>query len=245
MIGHTVRLCLLDGFQLLVGNRPVALPVQAQRLLVLLALWPGRSRSALAGTLWGDVPEARAQAYLRNAIWRVRLASDAVLQCSRHSVGLDPAVALDLDAARRAARAVLDRRPAPGPDLIALLDRDLLPSWDEDWLVVERERQRQLRLHALEALSDALCRAGHYPDAIAAALAAVRAEPLRESAQRGLIVAHLAEGNVCEAVRQFDGYRRMLAVDLGIVPGRALAALVRDALQPAGGLGPPAYAAGR
>lgn len=221
------------------------MPVQAQRLLVLLAVRSAQSRSALAGTLWADVSESRAHAYLRNAVWRVRLASDAVLQCSRHSVGLDPAVSLDLDAARRGARAVLDRQPAAErADLIGLLDHDLMPTWDEEWLLVERERQRQLRLHALEALSDALCRAGRYPDAIAAALAAVRAEPLRESAQRGLIVAHLAEANVCEAVRQFDGYRRLLAGDLGIAPGRALAALVRDALQPAGGPALPAYAAG-
>jgi DNA-binding SARP family transcriptional activator len=242
MTGSTaVRLRLLGGFHLLLGGRPAAVPVQAQRLLALLALRPAQCRSALAGTLWGDVPESRAQANLRNAAWRVRLCSDAVLQCSRHSLGLDPAVTLDLDAARRGARGVLDGQPATAsPELIGLLDHDLLPSWDEEWLVVERERQRQLRLHALEALSDALRRAGRYPDAIAAALAAVRAEPLRESAQRGLIVAHLAEGNVCEAVRQFDSYRRMLSGELGIAPGERLVALVREALRPAGGRRVPA-----
>jgi hypothetical protein len=30
---------------------------------------------------------------------------------------------------------------------------DLLPAWDEDWVLIERERIRQLRTHALNALS--------------------------------------------------------------------------------------------
>jgi DNA-binding SARP family transcriptional activator len=163
--GHAVaHLCLLGGFQLLVGGLSVRLPVQAQRLLVLLAVRSAQSRSRLAGTLWGDVPESRAHAYLRNAIWRVRLASDSALQCSRDIVGLAPTVTLDLEIARSGAHAVLDRQAAAvRPDLIGLLDQDLLPSWDEEWLLTERERQRQLRLHALEALSDALCRANQYP----------------------------------------------------------------------------------
>jgi hypothetical protein len=37
--------------------------------------------------------------------------------------------------------------------LAANLYEDLLPAWDDDWLVLERERHRQLRLHALENLS--------------------------------------------------------------------------------------------
>jgi len=233
--GHAAaHLCLLGGFQLLVGGLPVHVPVQAQRLLVLLAVRSAQPRSTLAGTLWGDIPESRAHAYLRNAIWRVRLASGSALRCSRHTVGLAPTVTLDLDVARSGAHAVLSRQSAAvRPDLIGVLDHDLLPSWDEEWLLIDRERQRQLRLHALEALSDALCRAGQYPDAIAAALAAVRAEPLRESAQRTLIGAHLAEGNICEAVRQFDVYRRLLDDEMGIAPGRRLTAIVGDALRTA------------
>ena len=38
----------------------------------------------------------------------------------------------------------------------ALLDHDLLPRWDEEWLEVEREGFRQRRLHALESSSRTL-----------------------------------------------------------------------------------------
>jgi DNA-binding SARP family transcriptional activator len=231
MVTHPpLQLHLLGGFRFLVGGRPVQLPAQAQRLLALLALRGPQSRSTLAGLLWGDVVEARAQAYLRNAIWRVRQASEHALHCARHSVGLAPDVAVDVAAARWSAIRVLEGRHTDTPDLLAALDQDLLPSWDEDWLLIDRERQRQLRLHALEALSDAYRETGRYGDAITAALAAVRAEPLRESAQFALIGAHLAENNVCEALRQLESYRRLLAAELGIRPSCRLTDMVRDAL---------------
>jgi DNA-binding SARP family transcriptional activator len=229
-----LRLHVLGNFRFLVGERPVQLPVQAQRLLALLALEEPQSRSTLAGLLRGDVTEARAQAYLRNAIWRVRRASDGALRCGRHNVGLTADVVVDLTAARHGATRVLRGWHTDDPDLLAVLDQDLLPSWDEDWLLIERERQRQLRLHALEALSEAYRETGRYPDAITAALAAVRAEPLRESAQRALIGAHVAESNICEALRQFESYRRLLSAELGIRPGYRLTMLIHDALAAGG-----------
>ena len=56
-------------------------------------------------------------------------------------------------------------------------------------------------LHALEALSRALTIMGRYGEAVEAALTAIVAEPLRESAQRALLEAHLAESNLIEARR--------------------------------------------
>ena len=95
---------------------------------------------------------------------------------------------------------------------------ELLPGWCEDWVLLERERLRQLRLHALEVLADKLARAGRHSEAVQAACAAVRAEPLRESAHRALVRVHLAEGNVAEAVRAYRSFRDMLAYELGVTP---------------------------
>ena len=103
---------------------------------------------------------------------------------------------------------------------------ELLPEWFDDWIVVERERLRQVRLHGLEALCDRLSAAGHHSQAVQVGIAAVADEPLRESAQRTLIQAHLAEGNVSEAVRQFQVYRRLLREELGVGPSAALEGLV-------------------
>ena len=103
---------------------------------------------------------------------------------------------------------------------------DLLPSWYDDWVIVERERLRQIRVHSLEELSRRLVVVHRYGDAIDAALAAIAADPLRESAHRRLIEAHLAEGNLSEAIRQYKAYAGLLSSQLGIEPSPALDRLV-------------------
>ncbi|HEX2156656.1 MAG TPA: bacterial transcriptional activator domain-containing protein, partial [Actinomycetes bacterium] len=119
-----------------------------------------------------------------------------------------------------------DHQPEP-----AALAGDLLPDWYEDWVVLERERLRQLRLHALEALCARLTGAGRFGAAVQAGLAAVAGEPLRESAHRTLIRAHLAEGNPGEAVRQYHLYRRLLTDELAIEPSPAIRGLVQPLLR--------------
>ncbi|HEV3464041.1 MAG TPA: bacterial transcriptional activator domain-containing protein, partial [Actinomycetota bacterium] len=141
---------------------------------------------------------------------------------------------VDVDLAELAATA--GRLEAPGPDgdphpAPALLASDLLPDWYEDWVLLERERVRQLRLHALEALCQRLTGAGRYGQAVQAGLAAVAGEPLRESAHRTLIQAHLAEGNPGEALRQYRLYTRLLADELAIEPSAAIRAMVAPLLR--------------
>ena len=103
---------------------------------------------------------------------------------------------------------------------------DLLPGWYDDWALVERERIRQRLLHALEALSRQLVRLRRCAEAVDVAMMAVSSDPLRESAQRALIEAHLAEGNLVEGRRSFEAYRELLARELGTEPGQELAAMV-------------------
>src|SRR3954469_22943413 len=56
------------------------------------------------------------------------------------------------------------------------LSGELFPGWDDDWVLLDRERLRQLRMHALEALADRLAMAHRYGEAVQAAYWAVRAE---------------------------------------------------------------------
>ena len=77
--------------------------------------------------------------------------------------------------------------------------RHVLPGWYDDWVLIERERLRQRVCRALERLSGEMVRQARYAEAVEAALITVLADPLRESAQRVLIEASLAEGNWTEA----------------------------------------------
>ena len=81
------------------------------------------------------------------------------------------------------------------------------------WVLLEAEDWRQMRLHGLEGLAGRLAAAGRWGEA---AGAAVRADPLRESARASLIQVHLAEDNQSEAVREFARYQELLHVGLGL-----------------------------
>ena len=110
------------------------------------------------------------------------------------------------------------------------LSNEILPGWYDDWVLVEAEAWRQVRLHALEALADSLSKRRQYADAATAALAAVKAEPLRESPRAALIRVHIAEGNPSEALREFAQYGELLRLELGIEPTERLRALVSELL---------------
>jgi DNA-binding SARP family transcriptional activator len=110
---------------------------------------------------------------------------------------------------------------------LSVLSSDLLPDWyEDDWVVVHRERYHHLRLHALEAMCERLTATQRYGEAVEAGLAAVRAEPLRESAHQALVKVHLAEGNRYEATRQYQSCRRLLRNELGLEPSPRLQALL-------------------
>ena len=235
-IAAPARLSLLNGFQFTAEGRTLALPMVAQRLLAFLAL-QDRSlpRLYVAGTLWAETTEENASANLRSTLWRIHQLGHRVVEASRTHVGLAPHIQVDVRELRAQASRLIDHsRPCEPADLDqASLLGDLLPGWYEDWVVIERERVRQLRLDALEALCQRFTAAGMHEHAVQAGLAAVAAEPLRESAQRVLIRAHLARGNRVEALRQYLLYRGLLFEQLGVLPSPEMEELVGDLGAPA------------
>ncbi|MFB9237811.1 BTAD domain-containing putative transcriptional regulator [Plantactinospora siamensis] len=231
----TVRLALLGGFRLVDRDRPVVVPRGLQRVLALIALRPGATRTHLAGLLWPETSEERALSCMRTALWRIRQDRSCPLLVSGDTVRLDPQVAVDVDeltgTAERIAAGADPRRAVPA---VVAGRHDLLPGWYEDWVLLERERLRQLRLHMLEAIARAHLRAGEHGAALQAALDAMSAEPLRETPHRLIVETHLAEGNAYEALHAFYVYRDLLRRELQLEPSEAMRALVDDVLAPIG-----------
>jgi DNA-binding SARP family transcriptional activator len=214
------RLCLLGELRVDVGARTPRVPEGSKRLLVLLALHRRRvARRWAAGVLWPDGNDERAVGNLRSAIWRLRGAGLDVLDADKMCVKLADHVDVDVESVDAWAGRVLDGK-ADERDLcvhVGCVDAlDLLPGWYDDWVVMSRERLRHRVLHALEALSRALSQRGRHNEAVDAAILAARLEPFRDSAQRVLIAAHLAEGNWMEAQRSCQVYVDSLQSDLGI-----------------------------
>jgi DNA-binding SARP family transcriptional activator len=226
----TLRLQLLGGFQFLLDELPLRLPLGVQRLVAFLALHPlPVQRVYVAANLWPDSSEARAHASLRTALWRLGLRGLGVVTATTTQLALAPSVDVDVhDAAARAKRLVHRTGPSDPDDLAKLCDvGEVLPDWYDEWVLVERERFQQLRLHALESLCEQCAREGQFGQATEAGLAAVASEPLRESAHRAVIASHLAEDNTADAVRQYGLYRVLLKDRLGIEPSPQMRELVR------------------
>jgi DNA-binding SARP family transcriptional activator len=217
---------LLGGWHLSLGDGPLVPPHSSQRLLSFLALRGRVTRSAAAGALWPDHDDRAAAARLRTALWRLEGARALVVD-HRSGLSLVEGVSVDVDRMRECATRLVSGLE---PSEVALLERELLPGWDDDWLIVDRERQRQLRLHALEALSVLRTRQARHAEAVDAALAAVGIEPLRESAQRSLVRAHLAERNVGEAIKRFSEFRELIVAELGIEPSPGFQTLLAEAV---------------
>jgi DNA-binding SARP family transcriptional activator len=236
--GPTFRLRLLDGFHLVENGRVLRTPHSASRVLALLGVRDRVGRVEMAGTLWPEVPETRANGSLRTVLWRLHRVTAAPLVLGRETLTLAPTVDVDVRGFVAAARHVLGQggagsngagsHGAADPSLATM--GELLPGWYDDWALFERERLRQLQLHALEAMADQLTKSGRHAEAIEAALAAVRLEPLRESATRVLIAAHLAENNIVEAVRRYESFRDGLSNELGVQPTAELARLVQSGM---------------
>jgi DNA-binding SARP family transcriptional activator len=231
-------LALLHGFSLTLGGRQVALMWSAQRLLALLAL-EGRplGRPYVAGVLWPDSTALKANSNLRTSLWRVQRECHELIHASAHQLALRPTVAVDVRGAQTLAHRLLDRDTTCENILTSAgrvaLSADILPDWyDDDWLLIEREQFHQLRLHALEAMSERLLQASQYGEAVDAALAAIRAEPLRESAHTALIKAHLGAGNRWAAVRQYQQCRQLLRDEIGLEPSAELRCLLPRNLDP-------------
>lgn len=232
------RVSILGAFEWRSARGAVRLTASAQRLIAVLALrHHPLSRSSVAGILWPDSTEVRAMASLRTELWKLGKGDSPVAVTGDGRLVLDPAVTVDLHEAIDLARRVIDGGIAPSTaDVGRLLVDDVLPDWAEDWAAIERERFRQLRLHALDALCARQADERHYAAAVETALAAVDADPYRESSRRCLIAAYIGEGNVHDAVDQFDAFRRLLADDLEAEPTHALRSMIHGAISPAGPL---------
>jgi len=219
---------LLGGFSVRVGGHNVALPKHSRRVLAYLCLDKAAEddcdRGILAERLWPDSSGERSRASLRTALWRIRRECPLLVQSENDRVMLADDVTVDVHQYRRhAERQLADRSDCPR-ERAHLMARncELLPGWDETWLLLAREQLRQLRLHALETSGRRLADQGRYPEAIDVMLMVVAEEPLRETAQTALIEAHLCEGNVIEARRQFANFADLLWSELALRPSPEL-----------------------
>jgi hypothetical protein len=241
------RVAVIGAFTLTAPTGPVALGADARRLVAYLAVHPRpQRRDALAADLWPGLAAPAARRLLDEATAAVDvpgLLADGA-DGADGTLALGPDVAVDLTEALALVRG-LPALPGTEDVDLSLLDHDILPGWTAGWIAVERERFRQLRLHAVEERSARLSAAGRHDEAVALARRAVRTAPSRESARRAVVTALLARGDIAGALDEQEAYQELLRSSVGAGPHhgsllppapawpvvRARAAMPRSAVQ--------------
>lgn len=228
-IRPVLRVEVLHQFRVLIDDHHVALPVAGEHLVARLVV-EDRSwgRQALAAALWPERTDRDAATVLRRALWRLNRDVPGLLENDGRQISLAAAVDVDLKEIQRLADGAIQAAPLVSSHAVRLLEGDLLPQWFEPWLDAPRESLRQIRLHTLETLARNDLDAGRPGSALIAALAATGLEPLRESAHRIVIAAHLAEGNASEALRHYAYFRDVLWVELRLRPSVRLESMLAD-----------------
>lgn len=228
-------LTLMGQFQLLISGRPLRIPHTAERVLTYLALADRPvARTRLAGALWEDSSDLGAAKSLRTTLWRIRRAGANLVLARDDRLRLYPDVTVDVTDLMDLAKRLIHQ---PDPEALLRLPLlvecvELLPDWDDEWVVADRERYRLLRLEALERAAFTLMERRHLGDALVAALAAVQAEPLRESARRLVVQTQMAQGNAAEAIHSYREYRSLLHHELGLQPSKLMDQLIQPLAAP-------------
>ena len=229
---NQLELALLGKPQFKRGGQPLDLTsVKGQALLAYLVVTrQTHSRSALAGLLWSDRPENIARTSLRAALSQLRKAAGDVVLAARRTVGLNSDSNLWLDVA------VLEQAASSGNDLATaaelyrgdFLDDFYVPEAElfEEWLLVERERLRQLALSVLEQLADTSLTQGDHDTGIKAARRLLNIEPWHEAGHRQLMTLLATDGQISAALTHFESCKRLLAEALGLEPSPETTALV-------------------
>jgi DNA-binding SARP family transcriptional activator len=220
IFGHW-SLRLLGCWQLHCGDDAVDVGARQQRLITLLALQGTQSRRSAATRLWPDSSSARAGANLRASVFKISHEQPGLIHASADTIGLEPSVEVDVVALRSALDDVLKPGDDVGMSAVVMADleaAELVPGCFDDWVIAAQERLDQQRLLGLEATTRRYLRSGDADRAVEVAALAVQMAPLRESAYRLLMEAHLVAGNRALAAKVFQELCHTLSEELGVTP---------------------------
>lgn len=229
-----LQIRLLGGLQITQGEAPVTgfMSNKAPALLAYLAVTRRpHSRDALAGLLWGDLPEADAKNNLRQTLSNLRRFFEPHLLITRELVAFNAEAPHFLDTAafehhlQAAAQVGPETRPTHWREAASLYRGDFLsgfflrdaPDFDE-WVVPLKARFRELALQALHALTTFHNTRAEYATVIDYATRLLALDAWREEAHRQLMSALARSGQRSAALAQYETCRRMLEKELGVKP---------------------------
>jgi predicted ATPase/DNA-binding SARP family transcriptional activator len=243
-----LHLYVLGPPLLQIQQRPLTADIissKGQALLIYLAV-SGRShaRMALAGLLWGDMPEEAARANLRLTLSKLRKAvPETILSVTRSEIGLAD-FWLDADTFTerlesgdwRLKESFLSQSQAA--DLQSYLDLyrgDFLDAFQlatasdfEVWSQAQRARLRQTAVTGLSKWLATAVQQYDYESGLIIGHKLLSIEPWHEEGQRQLMRVLALSGQRSAALAQYETCCRLLENELGIAPAAATVELVEQ-----------------
>lgn len=240
-----LQLQLLGGCQIIYKGVPLTslTLTKARALLAYLAVTNRpHPRAHLVDLLWTELPESDARRNLRVVLTKLRQAIGDQIETSQTQVALRQGAPRQVDVLTflKTAERISEYQSLPLPATFVdtltaaftLYQNDFLDGIElahapgfEEWMLLERERLRQLAFQIGERL------AAHY-DATAAYEAGINIchrlltlEPWQEAVHRRLITLLVKNGQQTTALQQYEQCRRILAEELALEPEPATQAL--------------------
>lgn len=201
---------------------------KAQALFAYLAMRPGQMqpRDKIAALLWGETGEEQARHSLRQTLVGLRKAVGSeeppVLLVEGDSLALSRDV-IRVDAVEFQ-RLVTEATEESLEEAVALYQGDFLEGLSvneepfEEWLLVERERLRELAQEALARLLSLYNKSGNLDLAVRSAARLLSLDPLQEVVHRALMRLYAKQGRREAALKQYQTCVGLLDRELGMEP---------------------------
>jgi DNA-binding SARP family transcriptional activator len=237
------KVCLFGAFSTLQNDRPWdCFPsAKAKELLCFLLLHRDRphAREALATTLWGECTSAQSKKYLRQTLWQLHQALQALASTkgdngflqvdmehirfdSREDLWFDVGIFEQAFAAIQgiAGEHLKEHQAEALRKAVSLYQGNLLDGWYQDWCLYHRERLENNYLAMLDKLMAYSENHHDYESGLAFGERLLYQDRARERTYYRLMRLHYLAGDRAGALRQFQRCAAALKEELGIEPAK-------------------------
>lgn len=234
-----LELQLLGGCQIAYDDSPLTVLTlnKARALLAYLAVTNRtHTRAHLIDLLWTELPETDARRNLRVVLTKIRQAIGEQITATRTQIAFNEDAPRQVDVLTFVAAESILPNEEPWPD--KLVDQlaaafssyrgDFLDGLEishapgfEEWMLLERERLRQLAFRYGEQLAIHSEMVGKDSAVIDLCRRLLEIEPWQESVHRRLMATLARMGQSTAALQQYEQCRRLLAEELAVEPEAA------------------------
>ena len=192
----------------------------AQRLLTFLLLWPDQahSRDKLASELWPEDPPGHGRRQLSDALYRLRQTiPEHWLEAQPEALTLHKVPDLWVDV--WAFRQLTDSDDeAALVEATVLYRADVLPEFEDEWLLPLRERMRDEMTAVLQKLAETAESKRHFVQAQQYYQRLIGLDELHEAARRGVMRSLAGQGRLKDALTTYRIFSQLLAEELHLSP---------------------------